>query len=680
MSPVPALPSEIQLAQRLAGNEKTTRDRAVRQLRRYIRAKTGAASGGFSHEELLKIWKGLFYCMWMQDKPLLQEELGDTISQLIHVFQNTETQHLFVQTFWQTMNREWIGIDRLRLDKFYMLMRLLLNQSFEVLKRNEWEESQVELLLDILMKEIFHPDSQAPCGVKSHFIDIYLEELTKVGAKELTADQNLKFIVPFCKIAARTKDSTLLYNIIGGIFEAILEQAPFAIEDLIRELNANQEDSELSEAESDDITSIRLPRKQKKGKKAKDSSSSEERPKVKSQGNDEENIEYVLQFNYEEIADRLFEMASRQSTPSLNRKRLYKLVRKFQSLAEGIFPQDGLPGSKKLNRNKLQQKKTCLPKSKGQKKKGGKDKKQNIEAAVTSEKDRSKTVKRKEKNQRKNLSTDSFLYEIDMSDTAIPLNPQNISSGRLGKRKKGQGPKAIEVTDGFQEPSENDVAEIQKNGKKHGLTDLEVMPALCKSRKKDACKKIETTGQKKNLYTTLQKASIETPSVKGVPAHPVVSPKSESNDTGTLKLVTKQKKQVVNGSNHISPQVSSKVSSEMINLKELQLSRTNDLEIECQDTDTTRMIKKKHKWVSRNNIVPPQQDKSKLSKRELTKSTENSADCDFLPPPKRPNISVSRSAGSLKRRNKRILWSLLRPRVLFISPVRRVKRNTRKAL
>lgn len=29
-------------------------------------------AGGFTHEELLKVWKGLFYCMWMQDKLLLQ--------------------------------------------------------------------------------------------------------------------------------------------------------------------------------------------------------------------------------------------------------------------------------------------------------------------------------------------------------------------------------------------------------------------------------------------------------------------------------------------------------------------------------------------------------------------------------------------------------------------------------
>lgn len=30
-------------------------------------------------------------------------------------------EHLFIQTFWQTMNREWKGIDGLRLDKYYMV-------------------------------------------------------------------------------------------------------------------------------------------------------------------------------------------------------------------------------------------------------------------------------------------------------------------------------------------------------------------------------------------------------------------------------------------------------------------------------------------------------------------------------------------------------------------------------
>ncbi|XP_005548630.3 ribosomal RNA processing protein 1 homolog A isoform X2 [Macaca fascicularis] len=321
------LPPEIQLAQRLAGNEQVTRDRAVRKLRKYIVARTQRAAGGFTHDELLKVWKGLFYCMWMQDKPLLQEELGRTISQLVHAFQTTEAQHLFLQAFWQTMNREWTGIDRLRLDKFYMLMRMVLNESLKVLKIRGWEERQIEELLELLTSEILHPSSQAPHGVKSHFIEIFLEELTKVGAEELTADQNLKFIDPFCRIAARTKDSLVLNNITRGIFETIVEQAPLAIEDLLNELDARDEEAASDSEES-----------------SEDGSVCRAEPEAGEQtGDDRDSGGPVLQFDYEAVANRLFEMASRQSTPSQNRKRLYKVIRKLQDLAGGIFPEDEIP-------------------------------------------------------------------------------------------------------------------------------------------------------------------------------------------------------------------------------------------------------------------------------------------------------------------------------------------------
>lgn len=44
---------------------------------------------------------------------------------------------------------------------------------------------QIEQLLELLTTEILNPDSQAPNGVKSHFLEIFLEELTKVGAAEV---------------------------------------------------------------------------------------------------------------------------------------------------------------------------------------------------------------------------------------------------------------------------------------------------------------------------------------------------------------------------------------------------------------------------------------------------------------------------------------------------------------
>ncbi|XP_048349463.1 ribosomal RNA processing protein 1 homolog B [Sphaerodactylus townsendi] len=332
-------PPEIQFAQRLAANEKRIRDRALKKLRGYIILRAQNPAGGFNQEEFLKIWKGLFYCMWMQDKPLLQEELSNNISQLINVIENMDARHLFIQTFWQTMNREWNGIDRLRLDKFYMLIRMVLRQSFEVLKRNGWNESLTEPLLSLLMREAIHSESHAPIGIKLHFIDIYLEELAKVGAKELTADQNLKFIEPFCKTAAKTKDHHLLQAIIHGVFETIVDQCPFAIEDLMRELKASSDD-DLSEDDDWDDEENKLAAKNR-SLQNKISLDGEAEENILDAADD--NIGPVLQFDYKSIADMLFGLASRKNTPAFNRKHLYKLVKKFQDLAEGTFPQDDFP-------------------------------------------------------------------------------------------------------------------------------------------------------------------------------------------------------------------------------------------------------------------------------------------------------------------------------------------------
>lgn len=42
---------------------------------------------------------------------------------------SVSSEHLFLQTFWQTLCREWTGLDRLRLDKFYMVSKLPVHRS-----------------------------------------------------------------------------------------------------------------------------------------------------------------------------------------------------------------------------------------------------------------------------------------------------------------------------------------------------------------------------------------------------------------------------------------------------------------------------------------------------------------------------------------------------------------------
>ncbi|NXN30261.1 RRP1B protein, partial [Nycticryphes semicollaris] len=472
MAPAAVQPPEIQFAQRLAANEKRIRDRALKKLRGYISVRTQRPAGGFSQEELLKVWKGLFYCMWMQDKPLLQEELADNISQLIHVIQNTEARNLFIQTFWQTMNREWNGIDNLRLDKYYMLMRRILRQSFEVLKRNEWDESLMELLLPLLIKEVMDPESNAPTGIKLHFIDIYLDELAKVGAKELTADQNLKFIEPFCKIAATSKEQGMLHAVATGIFELIVDQSPYAIEDLMKELgNNNEEDaSEEDKQENEEVLNTTADRCLSR-KSAQTSEKTEDADE-----NADDGIGTVLQFDYKAVADKLFEFASKKNTPSRNRKRLYKLVKNFQisypSSSTGIFPQD-IPEDVSTDEDDdefsrgRRKKKAVKPWEKNKLEKEKED-----EQEMSSAKEASASQKKRKKRKRGSPSADSGTADGDCEEGIAETSGSNVSSqgkvpenNKERKKKKLQVNEANETTDTVTNTRENHSISAQNSQK-----------------------------------------------------------------------------------------------------------------------------------------------------------------------------------------------------------------------
>jgi ribosomal RNA-processing protein 1 len=45
---------------------------------------------------------------------------------------------LYFTCFSKTMRREWFGIDRLRLDKFLMLIRKFVAAQFTLLANNKW--------------------------------------------------------------------------------------------------------------------------------------------------------------------------------------------------------------------------------------------------------------------------------------------------------------------------------------------------------------------------------------------------------------------------------------------------------------------------------------------------------------------------------------------------------------
>jgi ribosomal RNA-processing protein 1 len=88
--------------------DKQARDAAVDSLKSYLRARPT-----LSQSDSLKLWKGLFYCMWMSDKPRNQQQLARDLAGLVEVLREGVVV-AFLDGFWITMGREWGGIDVLR--------------------------------------------------------------------------------------------------------------------------------------------------------------------------------------------------------------------------------------------------------------------------------------------------------------------------------------------------------------------------------------------------------------------------------------------------------------------------------------------------------------------------------------------------------------------------------------
>ena len=107
--------------------DRPTRDKAVEALKSYLSTPTRV----FTYNEMLQLWRGLFYCYWHSDRPLTQQALATVLSSFPQSMssQNATT---FLRAFWATMIKQYPLLDALRTDKFLLLMRRFVAAGFRV--------------------------------------------------------------------------------------------------------------------------------------------------------------------------------------------------------------------------------------------------------------------------------------------------------------------------------------------------------------------------------------------------------------------------------------------------------------------------------------------------------------------------------------------------------------------
>merc|ERR1740139_1702997 len=284
--------------QRLASNDKDTRDKAVKTLARYLK------SGPTLEEiDLAKIWKALFYCMWHADKPKVQNELAERLGSLVHAVPGSKAT-LFAKTFFAMMMREWPNIDRLRLNKYYTLLKCMLKNSLRQLQLAGWPAGGVESFAEILRLGPFC--SRSPPGLRYWLVDNLVPTLVAELKPETRSEVVMALLEPlFLALGAAVDPHSLrrTTEAVDALLEALSPEA---------EAEAMEDEVEEAEAEAEEGA----PRLQ---------------------------AELPLPL----LAERLFALASAKRTRETNRKHLYSLQQRVEALAaaSGAAPAIAAPAA-----------------------------------------------------------------------------------------------------------------------------------------------------------------------------------------------------------------------------------------------------------------------------------------------------------------------------------------------
>ena len=207
-------------ARALASSDWHTRERGLRGLERFLRAR-GAA---LPPAELRRLWRGLFYCFWHADLAPVQAALAERLAGFLRIDGDEDEEGggaaappkkrarrggkeeeeetaaagggspvlegdlagRYLQAFMWTMAREWGGLDRHRLDKFMLLVREFLRAALQRLRAGGWDPAEATEVAEALAEALDPPGPgrQGSLGVALHLADILVDEIELACAPE----------------------------------------------------------------------------------------------------------------------------------------------------------------------------------------------------------------------------------------------------------------------------------------------------------------------------------------------------------------------------------------------------------------------------------------------------------------------------------------------------------------
>ncbi|KAG6007708.1 hypothetical protein E4U21_005669 [Claviceps maximensis] len=175
--------AQMPFIKNLASSDRKLRTQSLTAIQSFLSTKSS-----LSLPEALKLWTGLYYALWMTDRPRPQQALATELASLSFSLPSS-SQAAFLRAFWQILSRQWTHIDALRMDKFLLLVRRVFAAHLRCARENNWQGKQVDVVLEILEHECFDVQERGgggatgvALGLRLHVLDLWVDEMEREGA------------------------------------------------------------------------------------------------------------------------------------------------------------------------------------------------------------------------------------------------------------------------------------------------------------------------------------------------------------------------------------------------------------------------------------------------------------------------------------------------------------------
>jgi Nucleolar protein,Nop52 len=169
---------ELTLARALCDTEREARDAALATLSHWLADNAAAVTD----PDFDKLCKALFYCVWMADTRPAISQVVERVVDLADV-----AGWPYLNALFRCIVREWHGVDRHRVDKFYELISVALGASIALIIRETQADSEtaaasvrfeasVSRFVEMMQKCVFDRAAQGGgVGVANHLVDYWVD-------------------------------------------------------------------------------------------------------------------------------------------------------------------------------------------------------------------------------------------------------------------------------------------------------------------------------------------------------------------------------------------------------------------------------------------------------------------------------------------------------------------------